>query len=203
MKQSIIFILVLYTNLLFSQENEIYCNFFNNSKNFNYLNFYDRTTKDNLKVYNVLNTNFQINERSFKFNKDTNYTNVLADSVEISKSIYGREVYSHYIREISKTLSIQEQDYLYDQTFIEVINKAVDFTCSKVSIIDKISLINGVYFQVSNILYFNEKSKAFVIVMVYTRDEEFGDFLFGHSCFIFSCSQGKWEQSFEYESISL
>jgi hypothetical protein len=203
MKQSIIFILVLYTNLLFSQENEIYCTIFNNSKNFKYLNFYDRTTKDNLKVYNVLNTNFQINGRSFKFNKDTNYTKALADSVEVSKTIYSREVYSHYIRKISNVLSIQEQDYLYNQTLVESINKAVDFTCFKVSMTDKASLVNGFYFQVSNILYFNEKSKAFVIVMVYSRDEEFGDFLFGHSCFIFSCQQGKWEQSFEYESIFL
>lgn len=203
MKKIIIITFLLYSVSGLCQESEIYCSIFNNSKNFKYLNFYDRTTKDNLKIYNVLNVNFQINGRSFKFNKDTNYTKDLADSVVISKSIYGREVYSHYIRKISNVLSIQEQDYLYNQTLVESINKAVDFTCSKVSIIDKISLINGFYFQVSNILYFNEKSKAFVIVMVYKKNEEFGDSLFGHSCFIFTLNQSKWEQSFEYESIFL
>lgn len=203
MKKLLTIFFVLLSVLGFAQDSEIYCAIFNNNKNFKYLNLYDAQTKESMVYYNVLDSSFQMSKKAFKFDKKSNYTQNFADSIKLSKTIYNPEAYSDYISKISNALTIEEQNYLFNKVELEKTNHKIDFNCEKTLIKDSSSLKSGYFFQVSKIEYFNKKTKAFVLVNVYSKNEEYVDNLLGYSYFILSLIEDKWIQTFEYESIYL
>lgn len=67
---------------------------------------------------------------------------------------------------------------------------------NKVKLINEIPLDESFYFCVSNIVYSENKQKAYLVVDAYGNGH-----LYGYSFFIFDLNNDKWEQIYEDENI--
>ncbi|MDN3706985.1 hypothetical protein QW060_07535 [Myroides ceti] len=192
----IIIAFLIFTSMAYSQDNHIYKKVFKNKKNFKYLSFYDKDAKKKMATYKVYDSTYLIHKRTFKYNDSIYYSKKLADSIAAYGKMHGKESYAAYITKVSEILSFEEQDYLWKQTD-QTKKEKIFIENKKVVMIQEIPK-DELYFQVSNIIYSNDRKKAYLKIEVRVNND-----IIGHSFFILSLVNKKWLQIYQDEQIFL
>lgn len=196
MKNIIALIFSFFTVLGFSQDSEIYKSVFENKENFKFLDWIDEGIKEKMIYYKVLDTNFLLHSKTFKYEHNIYYSKDLIDSLTLlSKGDYHSETRILNAKKNSKLFTLDEQDYLYNEALKAKPQKVV-INSNKVKLIKEILLDESFYFQVSNIIYSENKQKAYLVVSAYGNGH-----LYGYSFFIFALNNDKWEQTYEDVNI--
>lgn len=196
MKNIIALIFSFFTVLGFSQDSEIYKSVFENKENFKFLDWIDEGIKEKMIYYKVLDTNFFLHSKTFKYEHNIYYSKDLIDSLTLlSKGDYHSETRILNAKKNSELFTLDEQDYLYNEALKAKPQKVV-INSNKVKLIKEILLDESFYFQVSNIIYSENKQKAYLVVSAYGNGH-----LYGYSFFIFALNNDKWEQTYEDVNI--
>lgn len=196
MKNIIALIFSFFTVLGFSQDSEIYKSVFENKENFKFLDWIDEGIKEKMIYYKVLDTNFLLHSKTFKYEHNIYYSKDLIDSLTLlSKGDYHSETRILNAKKNSELFTLDEQDYLYNEALKAKPQKVV-INSNKVKLIKEILLDESFYFQVSNIIYSENKRKAYLVVSAYGNGH-----LYGYSFFIFALNNDKWEQTYEDVNI--
>lgn len=196
MKKLITIIFIFFTVLGFSQDSEIYKSVFENKENFKFLDWIDEGIKEKMIYYKVLDTNFLLHSKTFKYENNIYYSKDLIDSLTLlSKGDYHSETRILNAKKNSELFTLDEQDYLYNEALKAKPQKVV-INSNKVKLIKEILLDESFYFQVSNIIYSENKQKAYLVVSAYGNGH-----LYGYSFFIFALNNDKWEQTYEDVNI--
>lgn len=196
MKKLITIIFIFFTVLGFSQDSEIYKSVFENKENFKFLDWIDEGIKEKMIYYKVLDTNFLLHSKTFKYEHNIYYSKDLIDSLTLlSKGDYHSETRILNAKKNSELFTLDEQDYLYNEALKAKPQKVV-INSNKVKLIKEILLDESFYFQVSNIIYSENKQKAYLVVSAYGNGH-----LYGYSFFIFALNNDKWEQTYEDVNI--
>ena len=196
MKNIIALIFSFFTVLGFSQDSEIYKSVFENKENFKFLDWIDEGIKEKMIYYKVLDTNFLLHSKTFKYEHNIYYSKDLIDSLTLlSKGDYHSETRILNAKKNSELFTLDEQDYLYNEALKAKPQKVV-INSNKVKLIKEILLDESIYFQVSNIIYPESKQKAYLMVNAYGNGH-----LYGYSFFIFALNNDKWEQTYEDVNI--
>ena len=189
---------LLFTLFVFSahsQESELYKEVFENKNNFIYLDWIDENLKKNNHQYNVLDMNFPLHYKTFKFDHNVYYSEQLIDSLQQhTLDDYRSGTQIDYAKKSCKLFTIEEQDYLYSEALKSTITR-VDIKSNKINMISEVAN-EQLYFRVSNIIYSKNHLKAYVKVEAYNNNH-----LIGHSFFIFELKQNHWKQVYQDESI--
>lgn len=189
MKNILTLIFLSFTVLGFSQDSKIYKVVFENEKNFKFFDWMDEGIKENMLHFKVLDTNFVLPSKAFKYEHNIYYSKHLIDSLKIlSKGDYHSETPINNAKKINKIFTFNEQDYLYNEA-LKAKTKKVVINSNKVKLINEIPLDDSFFFQVSNIIYSKSKQKAYLMVNAYGNGH-----LYGYSFFIFALTNDKWEQ---------
>lgn len=196
MKKIITIIFIFFTVLGFSQNGEIYKSVFENKENFKFIDWMDEDIKEKMIYYEVLNINFLLHSKTFKYEHNIYYSKDLVDSLKVlSKGDYHSETRILNAKKNSELFTFDEQDYLYNEALKAKPQKVV-INSNKVKLINEIPLDASFYFQVSNIIYSESKQKAYLMVNAYGNGH-----LYGYSFFIFALKNDKWEQIYEDVNI--
>lgn len=196
MRNIIALIFSFFTVLGFSQDSEIYKSVFENKENFKFLDWIDEGIKEKMIYYKVLDTNFLLHSKTFKYEHNIYYSKDLIDSLTLlSKGDYHSETRILNAKKNSELFTLDEQDYLYNEALKAKPQKVV-INSNKVKLIKEILLDESFYFQVSNIIYSENKQKAYLVVSAYGNGH-----LYGYSFFIFALNNDKWEQTYEDVNI--
>lgn len=196
MKNIIALIFSFFTVLGFSQDSEIYKSVFENKENFKFLDWIDEGIKEKMIYYKALDTNFLLHSKTFKYEHNIYYSKDLIDSLTLlSKGDYHSETRILNAKKNSELFTLDEQDYLYNEALKAKPQKVV-INSNKVKLIKEILLDESFYFQVSNIIYSENKQKAYLVVSAYGNGH-----LYGYSFFIFALNNDKWEQTYEDVNI--
>lgn len=196
MKKLITIIFIFFTVLGFSQDSEIYKSVFENKENFKFLDWIDEGIKEKMIYYKVLDTNFLLHSKTFKYENNIYYSKDLIDSLTLlSKGDYHSETRILNAKKNSELFTLDEQDYLYNEALKAKPQKVV-INSNKVKLIKEILLDESFYFQVSNIIYSENKQKAYLVVSAYGNGH-----LYGYSFFIFALKNDTWEQTYEDVNI--
>lgn len=196
MKKLITIIFVFFTVLGFSQDSEIYKAVFENQKNLKFFDWMDEGIKENMIYYKVLKINFILHSKTFKYEHNIYYSKDLIDSLKLlSKGDYHSETRILNAKKNSELFTFDEQDYLYNEALKAKTQKVV-INSNKVKLINEIPLDDSFYFCASNIVYSENKKKAYLIVDAYGNGH-----LYGYSFFIFALNNNKWEQIYEDVNI--
>ena len=174
----------IFTVLGFSQNSEIYKAVFENQKNFKFLDWMDEGIKEKMIYYEVLNMNFPLHPKTFKYDYNIYYSKSLVDSLTyLSNGDYHSEARINNAKKSSELFTFDEQDYLYNEALKSKPQKVV-INSNKVKLIKEILLDESFYFQVSNIIYSENKQKAYLVVSAYGNGH-----LYGYSFFYFCSKQ--------------
>lgn len=196
MKKIITIIFIFFTVLGFSQNSEIYKSVFENKQNFKFLDWMDEGIKEKMIYYEVLNMNFPLHPKTFKYEHNIYYSKDLVDSLTVlSKEDYHSKTRILNAKKNSELFTFDEQDYLYNEALKAKTQKVI-INSNKIKLISEIPLDESFYFQVSNIIYSKSKQKAYLMVNAYGNGH-----LYGYSFFIFALNNDKWKQIYEDENI--
>jgi len=117
--------------------------------------------------YKVLDTNFLLHSKTFRYEQNIYYSKDLIDSLTLlSKGDYHSETRILNAKKNSELFTLDEQDYLYNEAF-KAKPQNVIINSNKIKLIKEILLDESFYFQVSNIIYSESKQKAYLMVNAY------------------------------------
>lgn len=196
MKNLITITFLFFTVLGFSQDSEIYKLAFKDKNNFDYLNLYDKSNLNKLRVYKIYDKTHCWNTNYFKIRDvDINDKRVLDSIVRYEHHPYNH-TYLFKKESLKKLFNNIEQEYLFQKSINNGGKRFLKFN-------DDISIIRtfpeiGIYFTISSIIYSSDNQYAFLYVGVF-QDLEY----FGRTFFIFKRESKDWVQIYIEKDIIL
>ena len=110
MKKLITIIFIFFTVLGFSQDSEIYKTVFENTENFKFFDWMDEGIKENMIYYKVLDRNFLLHSKTFKYQHNIYYSKALIDSLTVlSKGDYHSETRIHNAKKRVNSLRLKNK----------------------------------------------------------------------------------------------